>query len=84
MQANLTHHTTTRKSIQVTVPAAEVSEEFGKVIAKLAPKAKVPGFRPGKAPKSVLMARFEREINAEVTENLVNKHFWDAAAAAGT
>ena len=83
MQANLTHHTTTRKSIQVTVPAEEVSEEFGKVLAKLAPKAKVPGFRPGKAPKGVLMARFEREISAEVTENLVNKHFWDAAAAAG-
>ena len=83
MQANLTHHTTTRKSIQVTVPAAEVSEEFGKVLAKLAPKAKIPGFRPGKAPKDVLMARFEREIHAEVTENLVNKHFWNAANAAG-
>jgi trigger factor len=83
MQANLTHHTSTRKSIQVTVPAAEVSEEFGKVLAKLAPKAKIPGFRPGKAPKDVLLARFEREIQAEVTENLVNKHFWNAATTAG-
>ncbi len=84
MQANITHHTTTRKSIEVTVPATEVSEEFGKVLAKLAPKAKIPGFRPGKAPKDVLMARFEREIQAEVTENLVNRHFWDAATKAGT
>ena len=84
MQANLTHHTPTRKSIKVTVPAAEVSEEFGKVLAKLAPKAKIPGFRPGKAPKDVLMARFEREIHAEVAENLVNKHFWTAATDAGT
>ena len=83
MQANITHHSTTRKSIQVTVPAAEVSEEFGKVLAKIAPKAKIPGFRPGKAPKDVLLARFEREIKAEVTENLVNKHFWNAAAAQG-
>jgi trigger factor len=84
MQANLTHHTSTRKSIKVTVPAAEVSEEFGKVLAKLAPKAKIPGFRPGKAPKEVLMARFENEIRAEVAESLVNKHFWDAATTAGT
>lgn len=83
MSANLTHHTSTRKSIKVTVPAAEVSEEYGKVLAKLAPKVKIPGFRPGKAPKEVLMARFEREIQAEVAENLVNKHFWNAAAGAG-
>jgi len=83
MQANLTHHTPTRKSIKVTVPAAEVTEEFGKVLAKLAPKAKIPGFRPGKAPKDVLMARFEREIHAEVAENLVTKHFWTAATDAG-
>ena len=83
MQANITHHTSTRKSIKVTVPAAEVNEEFGKVLAKIAPKAKIPGFRPGKAPKDVLMARFEREIHAEVTENLVNRHFWNAAATAG-
>jgi trigger factor len=76
MQANLTHHTSTRKSIKVTVPA-------GKVLAKLAPKAKIPGFRPGKAPKDVLMARFEQEIQAEVAESLVNKHFWDAANTAG-
>ena len=84
MQANITHHTPTRKSIKVTVPAAEVSEEFGKVLAKIAPQAKIPGFRPGKAPKDVLMARYEREIHAEVTENLVNKHFWNAATNAGT
>ena len=83
MQSNLTHHTPTRKSITVTVPAQDVSEEFGKVLAKIAPQAKVPGFRPGKAPKDVLLARFEREIHAEVTENLVNKHFWNAAVAAG-
>ena len=83
MQANLTHHSTTRKSIKVTVPAAEVSEEFGKVLSKIAPKAKIPGFRPGKAPKDVLMTRFEHEIQAEVTENLVNRHFWNAASAAG-
>ncbi len=83
MQANLTHHTTTRKSIKVTVPALEVSEEYGKVLAKLAPKVRIPGFRPGKAPKDVLLARYEREIQAEVAENLMNKHFWNAATTAG-
>lgn len=83
MQSSLTHHTSTRKSIDVTVPAAEVNEEFGKVLAKIAPKVKVPGFRPGKAPKDVLMKRYEREIQSEVAENLVTRHFMAAAAQAG-
>jgi trigger factor len=84
MQSSLTHHTATRKSLEVTVPASEVNAEFGKVIAKLTPKVKIPGFRPGKAPKAVLLSRYEREIQSEVAEALVEKHFMEAAAAAGT
>jgi len=83
MPASLTHHTSTRKSIEVTVPATEVTEEFTKVLAKIAPKVKVPGFRPGKAPKDVLMKRYEREILSEVAETLVTRHFMTAAAEAG-
>ena len=84
MQVNLTHHSPTRKSIEVTVPASEVSAAFGEVIARLAPNVKIPGFRPGKAPKDVLISRYDREIQAEVAEALVKRHFFAAAQAAGT
>ena len=84
MQSSLTHHTATRKSLEVTVPASEVTAEFSKVIAKLTPKVKIPGFRPGKAPKAVLLSRYDREIQTEVAEALVEKHFMEAATAAGT
>jgi len=84
MPSSLTHHTATRKSLEVIVPASEVDAEFSKVIAKLTPKVKIPGFRPGKAPKAVLLSRYEREIQSEVAEALVNRHFQDAAVAAGT
>ena len=84
MQSSLTHHTATRKSLEVIVPASEVTAEFSKVIAKLTPKVKIPGFRPGKAPKAVLLSRYEREIQSEVAEALVDKHFMEAATAAGT
>ncbi|BDU76144.1 trigger factor [Mesoterricola sediminis] len=83
MPSSLTHHSPTRKSIDVTVPASEVSEEYGKVLAKIAPKVRIPGFRPGKAPKDVLMQRYEREILSEVAENLVNRHFMQAASSEG-
>lgn len=84
MQVNLTHHSATRKSLELVVPTAEVNAEFGKVIAKIAPKVRIPGFRPGKAPKDVMLSRYQREILGEVVENLVKRHFWSAAAEAGT
>ncbi len=83
MQVNLTHHSATRKSLELTVPTAEVNAEFGKVLAKIAPKVRIPGFRPGKAPRNVLMQRYAREIHTDVAEQLVDRHFWKAAQEAG-
>lgn len=83
MQANLIHHSATRKSLDLVFPANEVSAEFGKVISKIAPKVRIPGFRPGKAPKDVLISRYGQEIQREVAENLVQRHFWNAASEAG-
>ena len=83
MQSSLTHHTATRKSLDFIVPASEVDAEFDKVIARLTPKVKIPGFRPGKAPRTVMLTRYDREITSEVAEALVERHFLEAASAAG-
>ena len=84
MQVKLTHHTNTRKSLEIHFPAAEVTSTFGEALARIAPKVKLPGFRPGKVPKNVLLSRYAREIRQDVADTLVQRHFWDAAAAAGT
>jgi trigger factor len=84
LKVQLINHSATRKGLEVKVPAWEVSEVFGQVIAKIAKQVKLPGFRPGKAPRSVLMSKFQREIVSEVAQSLVERHFWSAAAAAGT
>ncbi|HNX94548.1 MAG TPA: trigger factor [Holophaga sp.] len=83
MSAEITHHTPTRKSVDITVPAAEVSEAFSKVFAKVGAQVRIPGFRPGKAPKDVLMARFGNDIHNEVADTLVKRHFRATANAAG-
>ncbi|MBP1625885.1 MAG: Trigger factor [Holophagaceae bacterium] len=83
MQATITHQSATRKSVEIVLPAAEVSEAYGKVIADLAPKVKIPGFRPGKAPKPVLMGRYQKEILQEVATDLVRTHFMEAAKSVG-
>lgn len=83
MQAQLTHHSTTRKSVDITVAATEVSAEFKKVLAKVGSQVRIPGFRPGKAPKDVLMARYGNDINHEIADTLMKRHFRDAAVAVG-
>jgi trigger factor len=83
MSATLHHNSPTRKAVEVTVPASEVSAAFNEVVAKIAPKVRIPGFRPGKAPRPVLMQKYAREIQSDVAQQLVEKHFWKAAQEAG-
>jgi trigger factor len=83
MSATLHHQSPTRKAVEVTVPAAEVAATYNEVLAKIAPKVRIPGFRPGKAPRPVLMQKYAREIQSDVAQQLVERHFWKAAQEAG-
>jgi len=83
MSATLHHQSPTRKAVEVTVPASEVTAVFNDVVAKIAPKVRIPGFRPGKAPRPVLMQKYAREIQSDVAQQLVEKHFWRAAQETG-
>nr|WP_320132804.1 trigger factor [uncultured Holophaga sp.] len=83
MQATLTHTSATRKSLEMTFPAEAVSGAYAKVIGDLAPKVRIPGFRPGKAPKSVLLGRYTKEILEEVATDLVQAHFAEATQSVG-
>ena len=83
MTATLTQHSPTRMSLEFSVPAKEVTDTFEAVVSSFAPKARIPGFRPGKAPKTVLIQKFSREVHQDVAERLVRGHFWTEAEQAG-
>ena len=51
----------TRVRINVEVPFTELEPEFDKAFKQLAKQVRLPGFRPGKAPRKLLEARFGRE-----------------------
>jgi trigger factor len=53
--------TPTRVRINVEVPFTELEPEFDKAFKLLAKQVRLPGFRPGKAPRKLLEARFGRE-----------------------
>lgn len=60
----------TRKSLRVEVPAETVAEKVTDTLQKLSATVTLPGFRPGKAPISMLKARFKKEIKDEVLGDL--------------
>jgi trigger factor len=63
--------TTCRRELDLEIPAEEVSKSTEKVAKDFAKIARVPGFRPGKAPISLIKRRFAEEIKSEVLQNLV-------------
>ncbi|MFC4456313.1 trigger factor [Deinococcus sonorensis] len=65
---------------KVSVPAGEVSRAYQQVWTAVARDVRVPGFRPGKAPKSVLAQRLRKGyIEEEVRDRLVEIHYPQAA-----
>ncbi len=60
----------TRKSLRVEIPAETVDAKVKDTLQKLSSTVTLPGFRPGKAPISMLKARFKKEIKEEVLGDL--------------
>jgi len=56
------------------VPVEEVEAETGRAVAKVQQRAKLPGFRPGKAPASIIRQQFAGEIRKQVLESLIPKY----------
>lgn len=60
-----------QKRITLTVPPERVSGELDKAYKQLARRVRLHGFRPGKAPRRVLEARFGPQIEADVAQELI-------------
>lgn len=63
----------TRKTIAVSVTAEEVAEQEAKLIKDFQGQAKIPGFRPGKAPENMVRARFAKDIKAELKQRILSQ-----------
>lgn len=62
-------------TLRVEVPAATVSQERQVVISSYAKHVKVPGFRPGKTPTSLIEKRYKAEIQEELEARLIDQSF---------
>ncbi|HKR63576.1 MAG TPA: trigger factor [Thermoanaerobaculia bacterium] len=64
-----------RKTIEVEIPADLITREANRVTSEFSRHAKVPGFRPGKIPASVVRNRFAKEIQDEVVTRVLGQSF---------
>src|SRR5260370_7892662 len=62
---------TCRRELDLEIPADEVAKAMERVAKEFARVARVPGFRPGKAPVSLIRRRFADDIKGEVVQSLV-------------
>jgi trigger factor len=65
-------------SLRVEIPADTVQTRRDKIVNSLAGKARIPGFRPGKAPKAVVEKRFEKQIREDLEETLIREAYDEA------
>lgn len=65
-------------TLQIELPPEEVSKEWDAIANSFARFAKIPGYRPGKAPRAVIDKRFRKEIQDELTKKLVSKSYHEA------
>ena len=66
------------KSLRVTVPLDRVREAEAKAVKYYAKRARLPGFRPGKAPEAVVRKRFNDAIRQTVLEEMLREG-WETA-----
>jgi trigger factor len=65
-------------TLRVEIPAEKVRGERDQIVRNYAAKARIPGYRPGKAPLPVVEKRFAKDISEELHDNLINQAFDEA------
>ena len=72
-----------KRKMRIEVPSAEVAKEVDRAYRKWGKQAKVKGFRPGKVPRSVLELYYRKEVEQEVSEDLVRRSLGEALKEKG-
>ena len=75
MSPTETKESATKREIQVEIPAEEVVRQTESLIQKYQKMARLPGFRRGHVPPSIIRQRFSEEIKTDVVEALIPRFF---------
>src|SRR5215467_3283753 len=83
MKAELVDVNETRKNLRVEIPPDIVNAAIDRVAQTYSRRARIPGFRPGKAPARVIKQRYKSEILHDVAHDLIANAVDDALRERG-
>lgn len=83
MQVNVEAPGGLKREMRVTIPADRVTQAVDDKLRKFSQRAKLPGFRPGKAPFKVIQQQYGMSARMEAVSELVESSFPDAVKQSG-
>ncbi|MEJ2109538.1 MAG: trigger factor, partial [Acidobacteriota bacterium] len=78
MTAEILEVSSCKKDLAVELPADDLEREMNTLAREYARNAKVPGFRPGKVPLSIIRQRFGNDIRQEATHKIIERSWKQA------
>jgi len=69
-----------KKRLKIEVPANRVQQAYDRVASDFQREARIPGFRPGHAPRGVVLKRYQKDIESETQRTLVPEAYQEAVA----
>lgn len=73
MQVEMETTSPTERKLNITVPATQVDEAFTEAYREVGKQARIPGFRPGKAPRGLLEMHYGPQVRSEVENKLITQ-----------
>jgi len=78
MQVSVEESGAIERKVTVSIPHTEVDQEIEKRLRDVARQARIPGFRPGKAPQNVINKRYGAQVTNEVISDTINSSYREA------
>ena len=81
MKVEVNNKSACKKEVSIEVEPEKLKEDHRTVCNKYLKNARIPGFRPGKAPLPVVLQRYKAEIRGDFLDAAVQKYFLEAIKA---
>lgn len=74
---------TTRKRLKIEIPTDIIEKEYSESLDKVRQRSRIPGFRAGKAPLTLIEKKFGNDVKADIIDRLVPQYYSKAIKEAG-
>ncbi len=66
---------TTRKRLKIEIPTDIIEKEYSESLDKVRQRSRIPGFRPGKAPITLIEKKFGNDVKTDIIDRLIPQYY---------